>query len=33
VFITPDLRYIVAPLGNSDNDDIVTAMLRLQLVF
>lgn len=31
--ISPDLQYVVNPLGDSDNDDIVAGMLRGQLSF
>jgi hypothetical protein len=31
--ITPDLQYIMNPLGNSHNDDVLAAMLRAHLSF
>jgi carbohydrate-selective porin OprB len=31
--ITPDLQYVVNPLGDSHNDDVFAAMLRAELSF
>jgi carbohydrate-selective porin OprB len=31
--VTPDLQYVINPLGNSHNDDVFAGMLRAYLSF